>query len=977
MITTPIKLSYGSQTVPPVIPVVQGDTGRNLAFTITDYNIPAGATATYFVSKPSGESVYNSATISGNVVTAQLTAQSIIEPGNNYGQLRILLENEVITSFDFVLLVRPFRGIGAVESSSEANIFDKAVEQAAEQFQEDAEQIVEEVKQSIPADYTALTEEVGEINERLGDKAEQTEVDDLKNTLPFSDVTDESEMTDTSLMYRMGGYIYYYDNVSNAWKRVGSGGSGTGSNVLPKMYLNGDISTMTQSVAVTLQYTYVDENNKDQRTGWLKCKWQGESSLNYPKKNFNFTFYHDASASRKDKIEFMEDCKESKWTAKANWIDHSAARNIFSAKLWKDIVKSRHTAVPALLADSPRYGAIDGYPFMCYINGSFQGLYTMNIKKDDFTFGMDEDNPLHCAICGDLNNNGDTTKNLSPEFRLASTTGWEVEVPSRFTTDTSAGLIALINFVMSSTDADFKENLNTYLDVESAIDYYIFVYFIGAFDNLARNMILLTYDGGAKWYCSAYDLDSTFGLKAFGQLTFPSNGRFQEDYAETNSLLWQRLEANFGDEIYARYQELRSSVLNVSYMYRELEWFMNSIPEDDYLADVEKWPTMPNPRVDHLEQIETFISERAVYVDRKIAGGASVTNIDSVDLSDSTMSFVEKVEVGLNQTYFTEQETGLQPYKKIDNTTCETITSSGVNDYASVDEIPIELNSAVVVNPSKTRLFDWIYLITENGTKAYGGSVWYNSNAWRPQGINTVDNWLNTSFMFPLAKGKVFDVAGAKLQVNNSLSTAQNVDNMSVGVLKGWTTVAEADIPSGTGDWRTSALVPVNEGDIVFIRQVNGEGDTSDYYSAVLQFETQATASDSASAINDTKAPMNWATVQSGYTYVGFKVNRNMYNNGGHLEYIVISGGESSIIVENSHGWDDQTVVAEITPANATIDTVVWTSSNTSIVTVTPSATNQYEATVKAVAKGTATITCTVTDTDGISKSSSATITVA
>jgi hypothetical protein len=109
------------------------------------------------------------------VVTAQLTAQSIIEPGNNYGQLRILLENEVITSFDFVLLVRPFRGIGAVESSSEANIFDKAVEQAAEQFQEDAEQIVEEVKESIPADYTALTEEVGQLNERIEDVDERVE----------------------------------------------------------------------------------------------------------------------------------------------------------------------------------------------------------------------------------------------------------------------------------------------------------------------------------------------------------------------------------------------------------------------------------------------------------------------------------------------------------------------------------------------------------------------------------------------------------------------------------------------------------------------------------------------------------------------------------------------------------------------------------------------------------------------------------
>lgn len=745
---------------------------------------------------------------------------------------------------------------------------------------------------------------------------------------------------------------------------------------LPKLYLVGDITNMTNNVAVTLQYTYVDSYTKEQRTGWLKCKWQGESSLNYPKKNFNFTFYHDSSASRKDKIEFMKDCKESKWTAKANWIDHSAARNIFSARLWSDIVKCRHSAVPTLLAESPRYGAIDGYPFMCYINGSFQGLYTMNIKKDDFTFGMDETNPLHCAICGDLNNNGDNTMNLSPEFRLASTTGWEVEVPSAFTTDTSTGLIALINFVMQSTDADFKANLDTYLDVESAIDYYIFVYFIGAFDNLARNMILLTYDGGSKWYCSAYDLDSTFGMKAYGQLEFPSNGKFQADYAETNSLLWKRLAENFGDEIYARYQELRSSVLNLTYMFRDLEWFMNSIPEEDYTADVEKWPTMPNPRVNHLQQMETFMSERAVYVDGKMAGGASVTELDSVTLSNDTLSFIENTEVGLNTTYFTEKDANLQQYKQIDSTTCETINSSSGNTYASTDEIPIELNSAVAVNPSKTKLFDNVYLLTQNSTKAFGGSVWYNANAWQPGGKNTVNNWLNTSFMFPLTRSAVFDVAGAKLQVNNSSSSVENVNKLLVGVLKGWTAVDETNIPSGTGDVRTAALVAVSEGDIVFIRQVNGTGDTSAYYSAVLQFATQSTASSSATAINDTNAPMNWATVQSGYTYVGFKVNRNMYNNGGHLEYIVIPGGESNIVVENSLGWDDQTVTATISPANATIDSVVWASSNTSVVTVTPSVQNQYTATLSAVATGTATVTCTVTDTEGTTITASVAVTV-
>ena len=132
MITTKSKINFSNLSVPPIIPAVQGDTGRVIQFELNDFTIPAGADATYYVQKPSGEAVYNEATISGNNVFVELTAQSIIEVGENYGQVRILVDEEVVTSFDFILLVKTFRGIEAVQSDTEMNIFDKAVERAQE-----------------------------------------------------------------------------------------------------------------------------------------------------------------------------------------------------------------------------------------------------------------------------------------------------------------------------------------------------------------------------------------------------------------------------------------------------------------------------------------------------------------------------------------------------------------------------------------------------------------------------------------------------------------------------------------------------------------------------------------------------------------------------------------------------------------------------------------------------------------------------
>ena len=171
MITTKVSLQLVDQTVPAIIPVVQGDTGRSIIFEPSDFTIPEGATATYYIQKPSGEAVYNSAEITGNTVVCNLTAQSIIETGENNMQVRIILGEDIVTSFDAILMVRPFRGIGAVESETEINIFDKAVEQAEQEISDKADEIiaekvpeleaiVEEVIESIPADYTALTNKV-------------------------------------------------------------------------------------------------------------------------------------------------------------------------------------------------------------------------------------------------------------------------------------------------------------------------------------------------------------------------------------------------------------------------------------------------------------------------------------------------------------------------------------------------------------------------------------------------------------------------------------------------------------------------------------------------------------------------------------------------------------------------------------------------------------------------------------------------
>lgn len=391
---------------------------------------------------------------------------------------------------------------------------------------------------------------------------------------------------------------------------------------LPRLDLIGDITKISKDTKVKLSYKYTVQGKSRIKSGWCTAKWQGDSSLARSKKNYTLVFYHDPELERKEKIEFMENIKQSKWCAKAYYDDPSRFKNNLAAKLWGQIVKM-HSSVPNELVNSPNYGAIDGYPILIYINNEFIGLYMMNVPKDDFTFGMDSDNPLHCCAYGNGNNDGNANPAnnvLSAEFRLASVLGWDNEVPGTWTDDTSSGLIALINFVMTSTDEEFKANLDTYLDVKSALDYYSFMYLLCATDSLANNMILLTYDGGAKWRCSAYDMDSILGTEAWsGTNTYDTP--CPEGYNDTNSLLWQRIENCFAQELYDEYQFLRGTVLSIENIEREMTIFTEAIGDANYAKECLKWGN----GVNILDTLKEFVEKRAEYVDAEFEAFNTVT----------------------------------------------------------------------------------------------------------------------------------------------------------------------------------------------------------------------------------------------------------------------------------------------------------------------------------------------------------------
>ena len=265
---------------------------------------------------------------------------------------------------------------------------------------------------------------------------------------------------------------------------------------IPKLYFEGDISGMEEKTDIR-DIAFVYENGDETISGFAEIKPQGTSSLAYDKKNFTIKFYEDAQHDAKMKIDVGWG-EQYKYCLKANWVDRTHSRNVVTAKLASQVMQKY-----GLLTQAPKNGLVDGFPIEIYNNGKFYGIYTFNIPKDAWQFGMDEDNPDHIVVSGETY----APTNL---FLEEPTLGyWSVEVGSE-SEETLAKLTRMFDFVLNSTDEEFVEHFEEYLDLDAALNYYIMVDYCHLADNHGQNMLLATYDG-LKWYLSLYDLDTSWG----------------------------------------------------------------------------------------------------------------------------------------------------------------------------------------------------------------------------------------------------------------------------------------------------------------------------------------------------------------------------------------------------------------------------------------------------------------------------------
>lgn len=162
------KIKVNEYEYQPPINYVAGATEPDIQFQLTDYIIPSGAEARAFVQRFDGTFEYTVATIDDQNITIEPTSSMFSVKGEGAIQVTLYVGDEVVKNFSVPVFVHADLADDAAQEGRDiVSIFHESEQAALEQFREDAEEIAEEVIESIPSDYTTLSNEVDELNERL------------------------------------------------------------------------------------------------------------------------------------------------------------------------------------------------------------------------------------------------------------------------------------------------------------------------------------------------------------------------------------------------------------------------------------------------------------------------------------------------------------------------------------------------------------------------------------------------------------------------------------------------------------------------------------------------------------------------------------------------------------------------------------------------------------------------------------------
>ncbi|MEM1123264.1 MAG: CotH kinase family protein, partial [Bacteroidota bacterium] len=260
--------------------------------------------------------------------------------------------------------------------------------------------------------------------------------------------------------------------------------------------------------------------------------------------------------------------------------------------------------------------ATEGTLVEVLLNNDYQGVYMLTeridrkqLKLKKFKEGKENGYLYKAAGWGE----SVTFKGyLEFDPNKPSQIGWEQKFPD----PEDEGIFwepldALTRFVAESSDADFKANIEKYVQLENIINYYLFLNLLRGDDNTGKNVYLAKYKASEPFFMVPWDLDATWGL-------FWNQNRVDANAILSNGLFDRLIEtdaANFNARLKEQWQYTRTHFFTKEKLFAHFQKYAVEMEKSGaFQRERERWQ-VENTLAEETDYIEVWIGRRLVVLD--------------------------------------------------------------------------------------------------------------------------------------------------------------------------------------------------------------------------------------------------------------------------------------------------------------------------------------------------------------------------
>lgn len=352
---------------------------------------------------------------------------------------------------------------------------------------------------------------------------------------------------------------------------------------------------------------------------------RGGSTANLAKKSYRISLTMESLGenTRANQISLLGMRQDDDWLLYAPYNDQEKVRNVFNMNLWTQTCGMRNYK-----------GVQTGieYKYLeLFVNGAYAGLYALGYPMDEKALGIDKmanENLYKKVYYGNISEFAYHKNTRDEEF----VNGYDVKtIESMDENDIYERWRVLLTYYQNvAGSVDDNQMLLRMIDIENAIDLYLFLGLIQGVDNVQEGQIKNMYmliredDGMLKMTYAPWDMDLTWGNTYCSEqeenYVYPYRITAEKNicasFGPFNQLLLNGT-TDIMEQIFVRYRELRAGGWSDEKITELLDAYEADIYDSGaYRRELKRWPksTQANPE-DKLSVFKQYVLERLHIVD--------------------------------------------------------------------------------------------------------------------------------------------------------------------------------------------------------------------------------------------------------------------------------------------------------------------------------------------------------------------------